>query len=152
MKTLIIYILSPNWKNESAYIRKPSPRNVALVGNKLRVLVLLVQLENQVLKGEYKCFAIYDIALNEGRLAIVNNKLRFEIGQTIEALARGGYPTLWERQLKHFHKLKSSRWQSLKEASPYISINTLSPFFNTMGITIIAFAVIYLLEIVSRQL
>lgn len=43
------------------------------------------------------------------------------------------------------------KWPSMRVASPYISINTLSPFFNATGIIMVLLVVVYIAELISDE-
>lgn len=90
---------------------------------------------------------VYDIALNVGIFAGVDNMLRFEIGQSIKGLERGGFKTLWEQQYNHFSWLKAMKWASMRVASPYISANTWSPFFSVVGVTLVLLRFLFVAEL-----
>ncbi|OXA41000.1 hypothetical protein Fcan01_24212 [Folsomia candida] len=137
-----------NWANETDYIRKHSPKNVALLSRNLDVFSSLLQLQQQVLKGVYKCFATKNVALNEGRFAVLTNILRFEIAQSIKMLDQGGFQSVWDREIRHFLKLKAMKWPEMKAPSDYISMNTLWPFFKIVGIALMFVFIIGILEVV----
>lgn len=140
-----------NWNNLTAYVTKRSPRNVILTYNKAYSLKPLLYIQNKLLNGRYECFVIYEIALNDGRFSVANNILRDEIGRSVKALEMGGFQKLWQRQINQLIMLKASNWSTLKVASSYITTNTLSPFFNIVGITIVLLWVILIAELMSDQ-
>ncbi|OXA42522.1 hypothetical protein Fcan01_22918 [Folsomia candida] len=139
------------WDNSPAYVTQRGSRNVALFSQKDTAFAYFLQIQNAVLRGRYECFLICDIALNYGRFSLVYSMLRVEIGQTINALDRGGFPNLWNRQLMHLARLQAMKFPKLREASPYISMNMLSSFCYTVGITMILLGVLYLAEIMSDE-
>lgn len=106
-------------------------------------------LQKKILKGQYKCFLIPDIALYQGKFAGVSNMLRVEIGQCIKGLDQGGFSNLWMRQIRNFYNLKAIKWPSMKVASPYISTNTLASFSSTVGIILILLWTIFIAELLS---
>lgn len=109
----------------------------------------MLRLQHKVLKGRYECFAIYDVVLVRERFAAVRNILSPEIAQSIKGLELGGFPTLWERGIIHLLRLEAMQWPSMRVASPYISINTLTDFFITMGVVITLIVVTFIVEVVS---
>ncbi|OXA39995.1 Protein hold'em [Folsomia candida] len=146
-----IYLITRyDWDNLTAHITRHTPRNVILCST-LQALEFFFPLQNRILQGKYECFVIYDIALNEGYFAIADTMLRVEIGQSIKGLEMGGFQNLWRRHEKHLNKVRAIKWPPLKVASPYISWNTLSPFFNAMGIIMILVGVGFLGEILSNE-
>ncbi|OXA55848.1 hypothetical protein Fcan01_08771 [Folsomia candida] len=142
-------VLRDHWGNQTSYVRKHTPTNVILLNGKYSVPYEHLSLQNLVLGGEYECYEIPDIAVMEGRFAVVNNMIRVEIGNKIKSLDQGGFPILWEKQLKHLYNLLAMKWKNMKEASPYVKLKTLRSFFKTVGIAIILHAVICIAEVTS---
>ncbi|OXA45875.1 hypothetical protein Fcan01_19221 [Folsomia candida] len=136
------------WKNETAYIKKHRPRTVVLLDNKLLAIHSHAYLRNIILKGQFKCFAIYDIALNEASFEYVDNMLRHEIGHSIKGLDQGGFSKLWDREIKHLIHLKAARLSKLRLESPYITINMLSSFFKAVGLSVLLLAAVAMVEVV----
>lgn len=132
--------------NLTGYVTKRSPRNVVLTDLKVKAFNLLLELQNLFLKGKYECFWIYEIALNFGWFSMADNMLRVEIRQSIKGLEMGGFQNLWDRQLTQSSRLRAMKWPSLRVASPYISTNTLSPFFITVGITLALVGLVFIAE------
>lgn len=130
----------------SAYVTKNSPKNFVLSHDTDYALKALLKLQNQKLNGKYECFLIRDIALNNAYFGVCNNALRFEIGESIRGLEQGGFNILWRQQYKYNIRMSAMKWPQLRVASPYISINTLLPFFYTVGITMILFGVVLIAE------
>lgn len=94
---------------------------------------------------------INDIALNEGVFDAAYTILRAEIAKSIRDLYLGGFSNLWKRELENLYKLKAMQLSPMRLASPYISPNTLSPFFYTIGIILVLLGVIILAEILSDE-
>lgn len=76
---------------------------------------------------------------------------RVEIGRGIEGLERGGFQTLWERQIKHSNMLGTINWPRPVASSDYISMNMLSSFFITVGITMILLGLVLIAEAISDK-
>ncbi|OXA41464.1 hypothetical protein Fcan01_23688, partial [Folsomia candida] len=141
----------PYWDNGTDYIRKNSPKRVALLNGRLPAFRQRLALQNRDLNGKYECFLAFDVALFEGKFAYVHNLLKAEIAQSIKGLDQGGFQSLWERLIMHGYKVQAMEWSKPREASSYVSINTLSPFFKVVGISLVLLGVICILEIVSSR-
>lgn len=63
-------------------------------------------------------------------------------------LDQGGFQSVWDREIRHFLKLKAMKWPEMKAPSDYISMNTLWPFFKIVGIALMFVFIIGILEVV----
>lgn len=132
------------------YVRKRSPRNVILIDDKALSFRGFLWLQKRWLKGKYDCFVVSDISLVKAIFYRVQNMLRVEIVESIKGLEMGGFRNLWFRQFKHYRKMRAMNWPSSKPPSPYISINTLKPFFKTLALTVVLFGVIFTGEVITN--
>ncbi|OXA42339.1 hypothetical protein Fcan01_22696 [Folsomia candida] len=135
-----------DWEKLILYVAKNSPRNVILIEAKAKAIVYHLEIQHGLLEGQYECFLIYDVALNDGWFAMAENMLRVEIGYRIKALDQGRFPNLWDGEIMHFVTLKAMQLTPMRVASPYISTNTLSSFFYVSGISLILFGVLFIAE------
>lgn len=94
---------------------------------------------------------IYDITLSEEKFDIVSSILRVEIGQSVKALQRGGFQNLWKVQVVHAIMLDAKNLTQKRKPSDYISKNTLSPFFNVVGVTMITLGMVFITENLSDE-
>ncbi|OXA42366.1 Monofunctional isopimaradiene synthase, chloroplastic [Folsomia candida] len=146
-KTIVTW---PYWNNLTKYVRKRSPRNVILIDDKALSFRGFLWLQKRWLKGKYDCFVVSDISLVKAIFYRVQNMLRVEIVESIKGLEMGGFRNLWFRQFKHYRKMRAMNWPSSKPPSPYISINTLKPFFKTLALTVVLFGVIFTGEVITN--
>lgn len=131
---------STDW---GVYFSEAEPKNFVMYDRKFYTYMLLLKIQHEVLKGKYLCYAVEDIALMRPRLNVVSAIARVRIIYVEGALARGGFPNLWEREYIKYLEVRAWKLSRIKLPSLYISLIMLLGFFYCfLGVAVFTIVVL----------